>query len=417
MAEKQTVQEKEQKTIKEPKLKVKRPRQLVSTEKDNVIKLDLTKKKEDAVQEQSTNEIPVDDKPKVSKEVRGEDNKKSDEKPTEQKEEKLTSLEEIIDEPKKEEEEQKVVEEVKKEEPKAEDTTSEDIKQPEKEVISSKIPKDLQKLVDFMEDTGGTVEDYVSINKDYSNMDDHQMIRDHYKKTRPHLTDDEISFIMEDQFSYENEVDDERDIKRKKLAFKEEAAKARQHAEGLKNKYYTEIKSGRKLPPDQQKAIEFFDRYNKEKAKNDEIVNNQRSTFDNKTKQLFNKDFKGFEYKVGEKKFRFKVNNADSVKNEQSDINNFVKKFLNKENVMDDAHGYHKSLFTAMNADVVASHFYEQGKADAIKNSVERSKNVNMDPRGTHEGFVDTGGFKVRAVPDAENSDKLRVRFNNNKIT
>ena len=215
---------------------------------------------------------------------------------------------------------------------------------------------------------------------------------------------------MEDQFSFDEDVDEEIDIKRKKLALKEQVASAKGHLDGLKSKYYEEVKAGSKLAPEQQKAVDFFNRYNEELEETNKSQGLQQKVFQEKTKQVFNDQFKGFEYKVGEKKYRFNVKDAAKVKDTQSDINNFVKKFLNEKNEMSDASGYHKSLFTAMNPDLVAQHFYEQGKADAVKNSIAKSKNIDMDPRSTHEKAPNPNGFTVKAVNDSSNDFKFKIK-------
>ena len=262
-----------------------------------------------------------------------------------------------------------------------------------------------------MNETGGDVEDYVRLNQDYSKYDDNSVLREYYKQTKKHLTDEEINFLMEDSFSYDEEEDTERDIKRKKLAFKEQVASARSHLDGQKSKYYQEIKAGSKLTSEQQKAINFFNRYNKESEENQKVVERQTNAFKLKTDGLFNKNFKGFNYDVGDKKYRFNVKNTNEVKETQSDINNFVKKFLNKNNEMEDAAGYHKSLFTAMNSDAIAKHFYEQGKADALKESIAKSKNVDMAPRQSF-GEVQAGGIKVRVLGDNSNDFKFKIKNN-----
>jgi len=282
----------------------------------------------------------------------------------------------------------------------------------EAEATGKPIPENLQKLMDFMEETGGDLNDYVKLNQDYSGLEDKDLLYEYYKQTRPHLDNEEINFLMEDQFSYDEEEDDEREIKRKKLALKEQVANAKSHLDGQKSKYYEEIKAGSKLTPEQQKAMDFFNRYNKESEETKKQAEAQKSNFLNKTNQVFNDKFKGFEYNVGDKKYRFKVNNASEVKEAQSDINNFVKKFLNEKNEMSDAKGYHKSLYTAMNADAVAKHFYEQGKADAMKDSVAKAKNVNMNPRQAH-GTIEAGGVKVRVLGD--NSSGFKFKINKNK--
>ena len=270
------------------------------------------------------------------------------------------------------------------------------------------LPENIQKLVNFMDETGGDLNDYVKLNKDYSEMDNQDILYEHYKQTKPHLNAEEINFLLEDQFSFDEDVDDDREIRRKKLALKEQVANAKTQLEENKSKYYEEIKAGSKLTDDQQKAIDFFNRYNKEEASNKEVANKQKSTFLNKTEQVFNDKFKGFEYEVGDKKFRYNVNNAEAVKDTQVDINNFVKKFLNENDEMSDAQGYHKSLYTAMNADAIAKHFYEQGQADAMKDSVENAKNIDMSPRQSH-GTVSAGGITVKALGDNSADFKFKI--------
>ena len=372
---------------------------------DSVIKVDLKnppKKQEDAVQKQSTDEVPVRDESETSGEVQ-EENEKVVEEITGEDKEKVS--EEVSDE-------QPVIEEITDE--KIEEQTEELVEETKEAIAETKetgkeLPENIQKLIDFMEETGGDVEDYVRLNQDYTKFDDNTVLREYYRQTKKHLTDDEISFLMEDSFSYNEEEDEPREIKRKKLALKEQVASARAHLDGQKSKYYEEIKAGSKLTQEQQKAVDFFNRYNKESEENQKVVEQQTKTFKLKSDNLFNKNFKGFEYNVGDKRYRFNVKNTNEVKETQSDINNFVKKFLNKNNEMEDAAGYHKSLFTAMNADAVAKHFYEQGKADALKESIAKSKNVDMNPRQAF-GEIQAGGMKVKVLGDNSNDFKFKIK-------
>ena len=274
------------------------------------------------------------------------------------------------------------------------------------------LPENIQKLIDFMEETGGDLNDYVKLNQDYSKLDNEDLLLEYYRQTKPHLNLEEINFLMEDQFSYDEEVDDEKEIRRKKLALKEQVASAKSHLDGLKSKYYEDIKAGSKLTAEQQKAVDFFNRYQKEEAENKKDVEQRVNIFNEKTNNLFTDDFKGFEYKVGDKKFRYNVQDANKVKETQSDISNFIGKFLDKNNEMSDAAGYHKSLFTAMNADAIAKHFYEQGQADALKQSVEKGKNINMDPRQQH-GVVEAGGIKVKVLGDNTADFKFKIKNKN----
>ena len=271
------------------------------------------------------------------------------------------------------------------------------------------LPENIEKLVNFMEETGGDLNDYVALNQDYSKLDNQDLLYEYYRKTKPHLDSEEINFLMEDQFSYDENDDSEKEIKRKKLALKEQVASAKSHLDGLKSKYYKDIKMGSKLTPEQQKAIDFFNRYKKSEQEQQQVSKKRQSTFLKKTDQVFNDKFKGFEYNVGDRRFRFNVSNADKVKDSQVDINNFIGKFLDKNNEISDAKGYHKGLFTAMNADAIANHFYEQGKTDALKDSISKSKNIDMSPRQAY-GEIEKGGIKVRTLNDDGPDFKFKIK-------
>ena len=354
---------------------------------DGVIKVDLgllNKSEEDAIPEQETNAVDVDQPAAVSEEV----------------------VEEIPQQQEPVQAEESFLEEITEEEVAV---IAEDLEEQVEQAIVEQaagveLPDNIQKVVEFMNETGGSLEDYVKLNTDYSALNETQLLREFYENTKPHLDREEIDFIMEDNFSYDEEVDEDRDIRRKKLARKEELAKAKNHLDGLKSRYYEEIKAGSKLNPETKKAVDFFNRYKKDNEEASKVAESQVSTFNSKTEKLFSNDFKGFDFNVGEKKFRYKVKNADQIKDTQGDINNFVKKFLNDKNEMSDAAGYHKSLFTAMNADAIANHFYEQGKTDAMKSSVQRSKNIDMNPRGVHENVKPTSGMSFKAIKSGETS-------------
>ena len=372
-------------------------------EDPNVVKIDLRnlETNEDAVQEQSTDasddtvEQPEDtsSSEEVVEEVR---EPEQNEEPSTDDGTEETVLEEITEEEIKEEA-QELAEEV-------QDVIA------EAEQTGDPLPENIQKVVDFINETGGTLEDYVALNKDYSDLEDMALLREYYTKNKPHLSADEIDFLIEDNFSYDEEVDEEREVKRKQLRFKEEVAQAKSSLEGLKNQYYEEIKAGSRLTADQQKAVDFFNRYNKENEEITKVAEQQKSIFKKKTQDVFSDSFKGFEYNVGDKKYRYNVKQINEVKEAQSDINNFIQKFLDEKNTMKDAKGYHKALFTAMNTDKIAQHFYEQGRADALKESISKAKNVKMDPRGVHEKVTSSSGLTVKAV-SGDDSSKLRVKI------
>tara|TARA_R100001224_G_scaffold91134_1_gene60381 strand:- start:978 stop:2222 length:1245 start_codon:yes stop_codon:yes gene_type:complete len=380
---------------------------------NNVTKVSLEKPVSQEI-EQTVTKVNLDEPPVQNEEPKEEvvENNTDDTGVVELVEDTTTTPEQEKVQPEVETQEQPVVEEVTEQEVKQQ--VEELAEQAEEAVAEAQqtgkaLPENIQKLVDFIEDTGGSLEDYVSINKDYTDMDNQSLLQEYYKQTKPHLSNEEIDFVMEDTFSYDEELDDEKEIKRKKLAMKEQVAQARQHLESVKSKYYEEIKAGSKLTEEQQKAINFFNRYNEES----ESSKKMSKVFKQKSEKVFSDKFKGFEYNVGEKRFRFNVKDIDTVKTKQSDINNFIGKFLNEDNTMADAEGYHKGLFTAMNPDRIANHFYEQGKADAIKESIAKSKNVSMDPRQEHVENVNTSGFRVRALNDESSDFKFRIKKKN----
>ena len=389
----------QEQTTNETEVVEEKPDTGASVAEDGTIKLDLgklNKPQEDAVQEQSTDDSDV---------AVGEPEDKTD-------------SEEVVEEVRDAEEEEVVLEEVTEEEP-APSPTVEETKEIVEEAVAEsnetgiELPENIQKVVDFMNETGGSLEDYVRLNTDYSKLNETQLIREYYETTKPHLDAEDIQLLMED-FSYDEELDEPKDIRKAKIAFKEEAAKAKKHLEGLKSQYYENIKAGSNLTSDQQKAVDFFNRYSKDNEEANKAAESQKKIFLTETENVFNKDFKGFDYSVGDKKYRFKIKNTEDVKTTQSNINNFVKKFLNDKNEMSDAKGYHKSLFTAMNADAIANHFYEQGKADAIKGSMARTKNVDMEPRRSHEKVTTQNGWTIRAVPsDATSANSFKIKKRN----
>lgn len=359
--------------------------------KETVTKLDLSKKKEDAVQEPSTDEIPVLNQPETSGEVE----KGTPESRPESTSEEVTSTNDGG------EQEEVVIQEITEEEVKP-------VVEQTEENIKIELPEGVDKLVKFIDETGGDLQDYVRLNADYSTVDDKALLKEYYKKTKPHLDDEEIDFVMEENFRYDEDLDDERDIKLKKLAQKEEVSKARSFLDDLKDKYYEEIKSRPTQSNEQRKAMDFFNRYKEGEQQAEE----SRSLFKSKTKDFFQNDFKGFDFNLGEKKFRYGVSNSDSIAETQSSINNILGKFLDDKGNVKQFDEYHKAMYAAQNVDKIASHFYEQGKADAIKDVSVKSKNITGEaPRQTSNDSLFINGLKVKAVNGIDSS-KLKVNKN-----
>ena len=371
------------------------PKQEISyreVKKDGTIKLDLGKLKE--FQTQKTDQDAKRDEVHESETKSEEESSKQEE---EQEIEEISVLEEVT-----EEESQEAVQT----EAQVANTVFTEKTETEPQRV---LPENIESLVKFMEDTGGSIEEYVRLNADYSNVDNNTLLKEYYKSTKGHLDNDEINFLIEDRFSYDEDVDDDRDIRKKKLAMKEEIAKAKKFLNGMKDEYYKEVKLGSKLSSEQQEAINFYNRYNQEQAAASEVQQKQYKQFEQSTNNVFDNNFKGFDFKVGNKKYRYNVKNASDVKNYQSDISNFVREFLDENDMMKDAKGYHKALYAGRNIDKIVSHFYEQGKADAIKETALKSKNIDMGAR-TVKPVVEAGGMKFKVL-GGDDSSRLKFKI------
>jgi hypothetical protein len=363
---------------------------------DEVLKIDLSQLPK-PVEENETKEDNADDSGVVASAENAESTQEQEEVQPETETQETSVLEEVTEEETAEAEEIAV---------EAEQAIKENLE------TGKPLPENIQKLMNFMEETGGDLSDYVKLNQDYSKLDDQSLLHEYYKQTKPHLNNEEINFLMEDTFSYDEEVDEERDIRRKKLALKEQVANAKSHLDGQKSRYYNEIKAGSKLTSEQQQAIDFFSKFNKTSEDRKKVVDRNSTIFEQKTNQLFNDKFKGFEYKVGDKKFRFNIKDVEGIKKQNGNVNNFMARFVDENLALKDAKGYHKGLFTAMNPDAVAKHFYEQGMADAMKDSVAKSKNVDMNPRQNH-GKIEAGNIRVNVLGDNSSDFKFKIKNKN----
>jgi len=266
------------------------------------------------------------------------------------------------------------------------------------------IPEGIEKLMNFMQETGGTIEDYARLNIDYSKLNNEQLLREYYKSTKPYLSQDEITFHMEEQFAWDEDENTEKEITHKKIVLKEELAKAEKFLKDTKDKYYEEIKLNSTTTADQQEALDFYKQYNE----GQDIARKRHEVFKQSTYDFFNKKFEGFEFNVGEKSFRYNVKNPNDVADKQSDLNSIIGKFLNENGDITDYQAYHKAMYAARNPDLLAKHFYEQGRADSIKQVTAQSNNITHEGREA-SGDVTFNGYKVRAI-SGDNSSKLKIK-------
>jgi len=381
------------------KKKSTKPKKLTNI-KDNTTKIDFKKQEEEAIdkkQQETENAIQESSAKKMDVDATSGDGEKVGETHANTQKTAEKTEEEVVtsDTPEKEvviiEATEETVEE-----------TVEQIKEEIKENPQLELPENIEKLVSFMQDTGGTVEDYVRLNADYSSISNEQLLREYYKATKPHLDNEEVTFIMEDNFGWDEDEDDTRTIKKKQLALKEEIANAYDFLQDTKEQYYDEIKMRPSANSEMNKASEFFNRYNEEQK----VIKKRFEVFQNNTKDYF-QNFEGFDFDLGDKAVKYKLNNTDNVAEAQSDLNNLVKKFLNKKGEVADYEGYHKAIYAARNPDSLARHFYEQGKSDGIKGIV--GKSANIETTRPNPGDVKIGGYKVRAI-SGDDSSKLKIK-------
>ena len=362
-------------------------------ESEETPKIDL-----DAVQKQSTDEVPVRDEPTTSEKVQEENIENKDEDTSGETQEDESPIE-IVNE----EETPQV-----NDQPKVDQRAAEINEQPQpvEQTPQVELPENIDKLIKFMDETGGTLEDYVNMNRDVSDLSDGELLRQYYSQSKP-WDSQEINEYMEDNFSYDEEEDEPRDIRSKKRAFKEELHNARKFFNNHKEKYYADLKLNRQkeIPQDYQEAYNAYGEYTKEQELNKQL----NQVFLERTDNVFNDDFRGFDFQVGDNKYRYKVNNVNETKRLQSDISNFIKPFMNDKGEIGNVTGYHKALFAARNADKLAQHFYEQGRADALKQSAKDAKNIDMTPR--QEGTIQTKTGQKFKVVSGDSSSKLRIKL------
>ena len=382
----------------------KKPKNLNKASSNEVTKVDLTKPEAtgDIIPDVIKVKIPVETLKQEDDAIQIGETKTLD---VEEQAGASTGVDKQVQQPSKVVEEASPIQEITEEEVKK---VSQDIKEAvrDERVLGKPLPENIEKLVTFMEETGGTVQDYVSLNKDYTKYESKDILKEYYTKAKPHLDQEEIGFLMEDNFDFDEDIDEPREVRKKKLAFKEEVANAKSYLESSKSKYYDEIKLRPGITQEQQEAVSFYDQY----KQTQEAATQLHGDFRDRTKQLFNKEFKGFDFNVGEKKFRYGVKDPGKVGETQSDVQNFVGKYTDEKGSLTDPAGYHKAMYTAMNADKIAHHFYEQGKADGIKNIIKGSKNPSQDgPRQVADGNVFVNGLKVKSISGLDSS-KLKIK-------
>jgi hypothetical protein len=272
------------------------------------------------------------------------------------------------------------------------------------------LPEDVSAFLNFKKETGRGINDFVKINSDLDSLDPDQILKEYYSQKESDLDTEEIEYLIADKFSYDEDLDDEKDIKKKQIEKKKELAKAKKFLEEQKQKYKAPLESSYgSLSAEEQEALKAYKEYSAKAQSSQELEQRQAEWFLKKTDEVFNNDFKGFDFKIGDKELKFSPGDYNELKKVQSNINNFIAKFVNNDGLIEDAKGYHKSLAVAMNPEKFAKFFYEQGIADAIEKEAKSSKNINFEVRRSPE-VINKGGFKVTSIGESDGRG-LRIRF------
>lgn len=272
------------------------------------------------------------------------------------------------------------------------------------------LPEDVSAFLNFKKETGRGLNDFVRINSDLDSLNPDQLLKEYYSQKESDLDAEEIEYLIADKFSYDEDLDDEKDIKKKQIEKKKELAKAKKFLEEQKQKYKAPLESSYgSLSAEEQEGLKAYKEYSAKAQSSQELEQRQAEWFLKKTDEVFNNDFKGFDFKVGDKELKFSPGDYNELKKVQSNINNFIGKFVNNDGLIEDAKGYHKSLAVAMNPEKFAKFFYEQGIADAIEKEAKSSKNINFEVRRSPE-VINKGGFKVTSVGESDGRG-LRIRF------
>ena len=276
------------------------------------------------------------------------------------------------------------------------------------------LPEDVNAFLKFKKETGRGIEDFIAVNKDYDKANPDDLLYDYWKQTKPHLDNEDIDFELDSKFGFDEEIDEDDEVRRRKIAKKEELVKAKEYFGKQKEQYQMPLESRAEGVPDaDREGYEAYRKYVEESKGLQDVSEKKRKIFEEETGKVFNKDFEGFKFAVEGKDLLYKPAEADKLRDSQSDINNFITSHLDDEGVIKDAAAYHRSIAVATNPESFAKFFYEQGKSDAVDDYSKESKNIDMNVRSAPEA-LSKGGFKVTALSE-DHGNRLRIRSPKNR--
>jgi hypothetical protein len=274
---------------------------------------------------------------------------------------------------------------------------------------NEELPSDVSAFLKYKKETGRGIDDFIRLNKDFDKLTPEKLLAEYYSATESDLDSEDIDYMIEDRFSYDPDFDDEKDIKKKEIAKKKELAKAKKFFEDQKEQYKTPAESkGGLVSDDEKETYDAYKKYVQDSNTMQQEGLKKAEYFQKKTEEIFNSEFKGFEFNVGEKDIKFLPGDPSELKKSQSDLTNYISKYLDKDGLVSDAVGYHRSLSVAMNPEKFAKFFYEQGKAEALLDTAKQTKNIDMDMRSSHQS-ISTSGVKVKSV-DGDSGGGLKFK-------
>jgi hypothetical protein len=276
---------------------------------------------------------------------------------------------------------------------------------------ASELPEDVAAYMKYKKETGRGIKDFIKLNEDIDESNPQSLLAQYYAQTESDLDSEDIQFMIDERFSFDEDLDDESDVKRKKLFMKKELAKAKKFFEEEREKYRAPLESsGMAVSTEDQEASKAYKEYMAQAQSVQEENQKRYEWFQQKTSEVFGDGFKGFEFAVNDKTLVYSPAEAAELKKSQSDIMNFIGKFANEDGLIEDAKGYHKALAVAMNPERFAKFFYEQGMSAAVDDVARKSKNINMDIRQSPQA-VSKGGMNVKSLSN-DSGRGLKIRSN-----
>lgn len=265
---------------------------------------------------------------------------------------------------------------------------------------NEELPSDVSAFLKYKKETGRGIDDFMKLSKDFNTLSPEKLLAEYYSATESDLDEEDINYMIEDRFGYDPDFDEEKDIKKKEIAKKKELAKAKKFFEDQKEQYKSPLESrGSSVPDEDKEGYSAYKKYVQDAQTTQQESYKKSEYFQKKTEEIFNQEFKGFDFNVGDKDLKFLPGDPSDLKKSQSDLTNYISKYLDKDGLISDAVGYHRSLSVAMNPEKFAKFFYEQGKAEALLDTAKQTKNIDMEVR-TSPQSISASGVKVKSVDD-----------------